>query len=263
MPCLKVDCGRNRLGLFTVIKDIVLIIAGHYCVSADYAELSHHAETEVTSLRLGIQQYLNKQEEGKSVKLVIWVNDIGISPVERKLFQQHYSIPDNYLNLITQAGINPSDVIIYFESQTRNRASKLVRHLKRDQANLVKEVSAIDRHLIRCVESDSPISATDDTKTVLTINDPRDKPLVIKENGAAKCCAILATFFSELENQFQSIEMIAIFNVLYIERIKAGIYVAQTLFDFATPINTLFCNETQIVMTEQHINNIERNKFKC
>jgi len=235
-----------------VIKDTVLIIAGHYCVSADYAELSNHAETEVTSLILGIEQYLNIQNQGKLAVFVIWVNDIGINPVERKAFQQHYSIPDNYSNLIIKAGIRLPDVIIQFESQTRNRASKLVRHLKRDQANLIKEVQATECHLIRCVESDSLISTSDETKMVLTISDSQDKPLVIKENGAAKCCAILATFFSELEQQFQGVEMIAIFNVLYIERIKAGIYVAQTLFNFGTPISTLFCNETRIVMTEQN-----------
>ncbi len=230
---------------------MVLIIAGHYCVAEDYAELSHLAETEITSLKLGIEQYQSNLQQGSKVRLLIWVNDIGINPVQRERLHQHYVIPRNYADIISQAGILLSDVIIRFESQTRNRASKLLRQLKRHQPNLITEQSAENNQLIRCIDSHN-CTSNSDNKLVLTINDSQGKPLVIKEGGAAKCCAILATFFSGLSDEFEAVKMIAVFNALYIERIKSGIYVAHTLLNFNTPFKALFCDESQTINSDYY-----------
>jgi len=66
------------------------------------------------------------------------------------------------------------------------------------------------------------------------------QPLIIKPNGTATCCSIFKSFFSALSHQFQAVEIIAIFNFIYIERIKNDIYVAQTLLDFDKPFRRLF-----------------------
>ena len=242
-----------------VNNDLVLVIAGHYCVSADYSELSHQAESEINSLVLGIDQYQDHLQRGNLVKLVIWVNDIGITPMEREQYQQTYQLPDNYAALIKQANIALESVIIRFESQARNRASKLVRQLKRLHPHLISELSASEAELVRCVDYEI-CPADEPTKTVLTIKNAKGLPLVIKEGGAAKCCAILATFFSELEIQFKPVKMIAVFNFLYTERIKAGMYVAQTLLDFNTPVSCIFCDERQQISSELFITTHEISK---
>ena len=240
---------------------MILIIAGHYCISEDYAELSHLAKTEIMSLKLGVEQYQNKQQQGRKVRLLIWVNDIGINPVERERLHQYYVIPKNYAEIISQAGILLSDVIIRFESQTRNRASKLLRQLKRQHPHLITEHSSTNKQLIRCVDSE-PCTSESDNKLVLTIKDSQGKPLVIKEGGAAKCCAILATFFSGLSEEFEVTNMVAVFNALYIERIKSGIYVAHTLLNFNTPFKVLFCDEFQTVNSNYYSKIIEKTNAK-
>jgi hypothetical protein len=227
----------------------VLIIAGHYCVANDYAELSNLAETEINSLNIGIEQYYYYLQQGNQVKLVIWVNDIGLTTIERQQFQQNYQIPDNYADLLIKSGIESANIIIRFESRARNRASKIVRQIKRDFPELITELSADDTELVRCVDSDF-CSREQAATMVLAIHDDKGLPLVIKEGGAAKCCAILATFFNELVAQFQPLKIIAVFNFVYQERIKAGYYVACTLLNFNSSLDLLFCNEDQIVKEE-------------
>jgi hypothetical protein len=46
---------------------------------------------------------------------------------------------------------------------------------------------------------------------------------------------------------FQPKKIFGVFNFVYKERIKAGLFVAQTLLDFDTPTNCVFCNETQTI----------------
>ena len=251
MPCFKAEYGHNShiAGADNMSNDLILVIAGHYCVSADYADLSNLADTEIHSLELGIEQYQQYKEQGLSVKLVIWVNDIGLEPQQRERLLQDYHLPSNYSELLTQAKIFDRDIIVRFESRARNRASKWIRKLKHDQTSVIYELSASNTHLIRCIDAEQ-CHTKEATKTVLCIDDKQGQPLVIKEGGAAKCCAILATFFNELEEKYQVIKMIGIFNFLYVKRIHAGQFVAQTLLDFDTPMEFLFCDETKLVKTE-------------
>ncbi len=235
--------------------NLVLIIAGHYCVANDYAELSNFAETEITSLKIGIEQYHYYLQLGNQVKLVIWVNDIGLTALERQQFHQSYQIPDNYMGILKEAEIDLSNIIIRFESRARNRASKIVRQIKRDFPELITELASDDSALVRCLESDV-CSNEQHASMVLTINDERGLPLVIKEGSAAKCCAILATFFSELLVQFQPLKIIGVFNFIYQERIKAGHYVASRLLKFNLPMAILFCNEKQIIKEERYVRKI-------
>ena len=235
-------------------NDLVLIIAGHYCVATDYSALSNLAETEINSLMLGIEHYQYSLQQGQQVKLVIWVNDIGIAPMEREQYQQSYQLPDNYADLLKQADIPENNIIIRFESRARNRASKIVGQLKRRYPDVINELSADDNELTRCVDSELCISK-DIAQTVLSINDIKGFPLVIKEGGAAKCCAILAIFFSELVQSFQPVKIIGIFNFVYTERIKLGMYVAQMLLEFNTPVHCSFCDETHVISTKEFIVN--------
>lgn len=226
--------------------NVVLIIAGHYCVSEAYSDLSHLSETEVMSLRMGIEQYQSYNKQGIEAKLVIWVNDIGLEPHDRKRYQQNYQLPSNYADLIKQDDISLNNIVIRFESQARNRASKVVRQLKKLQPDLIKEQSSKNRNLKRCVDADICSE-----KPVITIDDRNGFPLVIKEGGAAKCCAIFATFLTELVTTFQPVIIVGVFNFVYIERIKTGIYVAQSLFNFDTPARILFCDERRMIHSEE------------
>ncbi|NOQ81216.1 MAG: hypothetical protein GQ548_01655 [Methylophaga sp.] len=233
--------------------NLILVIAGHYSVSEDYSELSHLAKTEVNSLRIGIKNYQHYLKLKYSVRLVIWINDIGLTPLERKQYQQFYTLPDNYTALLKEAAIPLDKVVIRFESQSRNRASKLVRQLKRQYPEVITELASSNSELKRCINTDlCEPNATG--QTVLTIDDGNGFPLVIKEGGAAKCCAILALFFTELAQTFQPIKIIGVFNFLYVERIKAGLYVAQSLLDFNIANSFLFCDETRLIHSEEQLN---------
>jgi len=245
MPCLRAERGRSKHQIMSC-NNLVLIIAGHYCIASDYSALSNLAETEINSLILGIEHYQDALQQGQQAKLVIWINDIGITPMEREQYQRSYRLPYNYANLLMQADMPENDIIIRFESRARNRASKIVGQLKRRYPDVISELFADDSGLIRCVDTESCFSNNTKQK-VLTIQDEIGSPLVIKEGDSAKCCAILAQFFSELERVYQPVKIISVFNFFYTERIKLGLYVADTLLEFNTPVYCSFCDETSVI----------------
>jgi hypothetical protein len=231
-------------------SEMVLIVAGHYCISSVLSDLSHLAESELTSFRLGTEKYLTYRREGYQARLIVWVNDIGILPLERAKLQANYQLPDNYLSVLDEAEISIDDVVIRFESQSRNKASKCLRQMKRQYPQIITETSSLDDGLIRCVDNEQCSELLE--SQVLTINNDDGGTLVIKEGGAAKCCAILATFFSDLNNHFKPVKVIGIFNFIYIERIKAGMFVAQSLYSYTTPTTQIFNDGQHVLMTETY-----------
>ena len=69
------------------------ILGGHYCVAPDLEDLSSDAETEQNTFAFSAELSAAIKRLGKHADLVLWVNDIGIDPVERSQLKEQYCLP--------------------------------------------------------------------------------------------------------------------------------------------------------------------------
>lgn len=82
-------------------------------------------EISLTTLKIGLSLYeLSKQRNINNVRLSFLVGDLSIHRRYRQDFKQSFSMSAKYLSLITEQGIDESDIDLFFESTLRNRADK-------------------------------------------------------------------------------------------------------------------------------------------
>lgn len=224
------------------------IIAGHYCVAEELIDLSNDGESEIQSFEFGVNLYSQLLENNKNPNLVLFINDIGISKEQRKAFIENYNIPDNYLSILNRYEITPEQLDIQFESSIRNRASKEIRKLKKSNSNLFEFISSTDPRLVRCVDPAAFCEVASEQKEAITIKGPDNEYLVVKEGSNPKCNTILATLFNNLERTHSSDAIINCFNVIYVNRIKLGEFVANKLFNNMPDKINIFFDENGAVL---------------
>jgi hypothetical protein len=79
-----------------------VIIAGHYCLSDTLSELSNSGESEYNTFLFGVLLTKKLLLMGNKPSLVLFVNDIGIDPIDRADIKTNYNIPDNYKHLLAR-----------------------------------------------------------------------------------------------------------------------------------------------------------------
>ena len=219
----------------------IAILAGHYCLAPELVDLSSKGEAEHFSFQLGVKLYKTLLTENKVARLILWVNDIGINAQQRQEMKEQFQLPDNYLNILADNNIEQQDVEVIFESSSRNKASTLLRKKIKQAPERFQKYTSENPALIRCIDLDS--CSIEAGKTVYAIPGPEDSPLVMKEGSNPKCNLILATLFLRISQQNSGLLFINLFNDIYIERIRLGIFVAQQVYALPNQFINLFCDD--------------------
>lgn len=220
------------------------ILAGHYCVSPELEDLGPDNDAELTSFRIGLDVLSELTSHGKVAKLYLWINDIGISPSDREFFKSNFTLPDVYESAIKEKNMKLSDgqLVVLFESTIRNRASGLIKKIKRERPHQFEEYESNNAELIRCVGPQSCEISEETQKKVYTIRSRSGEPIVVKEGSNPKCNLILATLFDVILSRYGNGQIINIFNSIYSRRIELGQYVYEKLFCKPTFGLNIFCD---------------------
>lgn len=223
--------------------DHVEIIAGHYCLADELADLSSDCATEELSFSVGVEMHKRLTSIGIPSRIVLWVNDIGICSTLREKLKLEYKLPYNYLQILNDLDVDPNNIRVIFESSSRNKASTLLRKkMKKNQENFLKYDSS-DPRLVRCIPGVQCDLAEPTGVTAYAIMGPDGHPLVMKEGSNPKCNLILATLFEGSTAQYSNVIFVNVFNSIYIERIRLGIHVAHEVFGLNNTFINLFCDD--------------------
>lgn len=221
----------------------VAIVAGHYCVSEGLPELSNTGAPETMSFLAGAKlvKHLQRQEQ-KSV-LLLWINDIGICPVERAALKEASRIPNNYLGILESEGLSTEVVTVMFESSMRNKASTDLRKILKKKPDIFRRLPSDRPGLVRCIDPVlCSIEGDIDERFVYVVDGPKGEELVVKEGPNPKCNFILANLISQIIKSYRSTKIVHIFNDLYMSRIGLGVHVAHLLYDVRADFTNLFCD---------------------
>ncbi len=226
----------------------VAILGGHYCLASDMQALSCDGTEEQSSFRLGARMAASVMRAGGRTQLVLWINDIGVTPERRQEIRENYRLPDNYRRSLEEASLAEEQLVICFESSMRNRASTLLRKLYKRTPERFERVQAHSRGLIRCV-GDQRCEVEDDVaKMAYVIAGPCGERLVVKEGPNPKCNLILATLFERVSHSCRPTVLVNVFNELYSYRIALGVHVYRTLLGGPLPIENIFCDGNVYLM---------------
>lgn len=222
-----------------------VILAGHYALNEDFAEISNLGVAEALSFEMGIHLYQKLKDAGQKAQLVLWINDIGISPTMRREIKENFVLPDNYLEIleVSLGSEGIEEVHILFESTLRNRASKKLSSIYKANQAIFEIVESSSMGLQRCIEYDH--CNINEDKKAYSIQAPDGGRLVVKEGNNPKCNLILATLYDYLcRNECSENIIISIFNIIYKNRLFLGQYVYSQLYkkkveflDFYTDFN--------------------------
>ncbi|AVR98918.1 hypothetical protein [Pseudoduganella armeniaca] len=224
----------------------IVVIAGHYCIAPELEELSHTAESEKISFSAGVQVMRQLLDAGRTAKLCLWVNDIGIHPIERAEHRASYTIPATYQALMRAADLSTEHIEVVFESTIRNKASTSLKKHFRDLPEKFSVMSAADSSLIRCVNND--VCGMEQQRNAYVIKGPRGENLVVKDGPNPKCNLILATLFDHVIKRCGASAIVNIFNEIYVARIHLGLHVFDELSGQSGKVafDNYFCSDTEI-----------------
>jgi len=210
-------------------QECTCVIAGHYCLAEHLRDLSHDGESEELSFLAGVHVYARLRALNRPAVLLLWINDIGLDPITRQRIKESYQIPDNYATILDQFGVPAKDVDVQFESTARNKASVWFRKIYDQNPEKFQVFTSSEKTLIRCVDPVDVCALESDAKAY-TIPTALGEPLVMKEGPHPKCNLILATLFAMAVRRRGIQRFVNIFNDIYCERIRLGIYVARNVY---------------------------------
>jgi hypothetical protein len=116
-----------------IVGNGMLITGGHFMINKDSSpELN---KGTVDSFRIAAELYKNAKEKGRDVGFGILINDIGATcdsqngcnANKRNFSRENYSLPQEYLKILSDLKIGKEEVSIYWEKHMRNRGHKLLR----------------------------------------------------------------------------------------------------------------------------------------
>jgi hypothetical protein len=220
----------------------ITILAGHYCINPNLEDLSHEGEAEQASFRLGAQLHVHLAAQGRSPRLVLWINDIGISPEARQTIKASYALPEAYREILEPLALANDQVEVLFESTMRNTASTLLRKLAQQRPDFFQTYAGDDPSLVRCVDDAGCSLERRRGSTVYAVPGPNHEPLVLKDGPNPKCNLILATLYRHLEQRLEAETIVNIFNDIYINRIRLGVHVARSVLENKLPFTNIFCD---------------------
>ena len=225
-----------------------VVIAGHFCLAEHMQELAYDGEPEMHSFTTGAAMVRRSIDSGQASQLVLWVNDIGITPEQRESYRDTGVIPDDYLQIMQSENLGEERLTVILESTMRNKASTLLRKLFKRDPQLFDKVDSQDPGLVRCVSRGvcDPFSVEPTKDSAYVVDGPQGERLVVKEGPNPKCNLILATFFQELQKRFDPQHIFALFNDVYAYRLSLGTHVAQAVLGNPVPISVLLSDGEQI-----------------
>ncbi|QKT04628.1 hypothetical protein HUS23_12830 [Ectothiorhodospiraceae bacterium 2226] len=227
------------------------IIAGHYCLSPELSDLSHDSDAEEISFLSGAKLLHDLRSQGKDGVLVLWINDIGIDPAERERLRAEYALPENYRAILDRYALSRSDVSVMFESAMRNKASTTLRKLAKRSPETFLVVSPDDPALVRCINRAT--CQAEPPGRVYAVQGPDQEMLVVKEGPNPKCNLILGTFLKQVTSDYAPDIVVNIFNAIYSNRIRFGVYVSKHVLGNSTPIFNYFADGDVVTEACWHV----------
>ncbi len=222
------------------------VVGGHYCVAPDLEDLSADAETEQNTFAFAAELVSAFRSRGKRAILLLWVNDIGIDVAEREALKSNYQLPTPYASILSRADLTEQAMTVVFESTVRNKASSLLRTIFKKEPALLQVLDSNAPELMRCIDQ---CDISDEVKRVYVIPGPENQNLVVKEGPSPKCNLILGTLFHLIAKRIAPEKIITIFNVIYINRIRLGMHVAENLLRCKVPIHSLLMDGDLLIET--------------
>ncbi len=243
---------KNRSSLLNCIakQQSTLVLAGHYCVAEDMSMLNHTGLEEAHSFCAGVELVATALKKSQQSHLLLWINDIGVPPDQRKQIKQNYILPRNYRQALHDHQLDRKHLTIRFESTMRNKASVALRKIVKRNPSLFRKVAADTQGLVRCVANEYCEMEAGKERYAYVIDGPHGDPLVVKEGSNPKCNLILATLFEELTKQHSPKLIVNIFNELYSYRIALGSFVCRAIYENHVPMMNLFFDGEQMVCPE-------------
>jgi hypothetical protein len=115
-----------------LIQDNTVITGGHFMIKGDgEPELN---QGTVDSFRLAAELYKYAKENYQNIGIGILINDIGAtcssdscSINQINFSREDFTLPKQYLDILSELGIEEKDVKIYWEKTMRNRGHKLLK----------------------------------------------------------------------------------------------------------------------------------------
>ncbi len=223
-----------------------MIVSGHYQAAPSWREAPNLGHVETLSFETGADLVHRARHLSKNCRLALWVNDTAVSQADRDAFQQHYTLPDRYAEIVRRYRLKDNDICVLFESSLRNQASAELRAIYKKMPHLFALTEATDSRLIRCVGATPyPAQQTAD-QTAYVIMGPNKEPIVLKNGPHPKHNLILATLLNELNKRFSPGLIVTIFNESDEYRLNLGMHVAKTLFGLTTPMMNVYCDHEDL-----------------
>lgn len=89
-----------------------IVIAGHFCLAEHMQELAYNGEPELHSFATGAAMVRRSIDSGQASRLVLWVNDIGITPEQRESYRHAGVVPDDYRQIIQSENLDEEQLTV-------------------------------------------------------------------------------------------------------------------------------------------------------
>jgi len=215
------------------VDDVSLVIfGGHYCINDELAHLSADGAAEQASFASSVDLFVRERSRRPSgrVRLILWVNDIGIDKARRDALKEDYQLPPSYMACLVARGVEPEAVAVEFESSIRNKASTWVRQIHKRNPHLFQIASSTTAGMDRCIDKEV-CDLSETAVNCYTITGPNQRPLVLKEGPNPKCNLILASLYQKYTQGYPSSVVVNVFNAIYKNRIRLGAFVYKHVFE--------------------------------
>lgn len=127
--------------LSTEIVDKTIIDGGHYLLEEIDGKVKHLLNPESTlTFKAAVALFKKSKEDNKKVALAFLVGDLSFPPEKRKKMNEEFRLPPEYIKILKENKVDPSEVNLFFEANLRNKASRKIKSsIKKNEAIEVGE----------------------------------------------------------------------------------------------------------------------------
>ncbi|MBU1111185.1 MAG: hypothetical protein KJ896_00260, partial [Nanoarchaeota archaeon] len=134
----------NEHDLEGMVEDGTVITGGHFMIDEDNQPVLNQGT--INSFRKAVELYRHGKEYGYQVGLGLLINDIGsicntnsCSIVNRNFSKKDFSLPEEYVSILLDIGIEKEEVDLYWEKTMRNRGQKMLRKEVKKGNSLIEQ----------------------------------------------------------------------------------------------------------------------------
>ena len=100
--------------LISFAISITFIVVWSFYIWPSFLQ-STSVDAEEKSFQIGLGIYKKLTELNVAADVFLWVNDIGLSPEDRKVAQNNYQLPENYRRIAKDYSVDYSKINVLFD----------------------------------------------------------------------------------------------------------------------------------------------------